>query len=112
MKKLIPLLTVIIIVLGLASCGKGLYTTSSQGQDNVSYVTVITLGNAFQGINVVVDGKVYPYGKVYTVKMKRKAQPVIIEPGKHHIKIVAGNQVLAEEDVLLGLQQTKQFVLR
>ena len=95
-----------------ASCGRGLYTSSSAGKDNVSYITVLTEGPAFNGVTVVVDGTDYPYGRVYTMKMKRKAQPVIITPGKHNIKVVIAGKVLVEEHVFIGLQETKQIILR
>jgi uncharacterized protein (DUF427 family) len=114
MKNIIPALVVIVMAMSFAGCGKGLYTTSSSGQDNVGYITVITDGKTLRDadVNVVVDGKAYSYGVVYTTKMKRKASSVAVEPGKHNIKVTLAGEVLADEDVFLGLQQTKQFVLR
>ncbi len=112
MKKLLQFSALALLVAALASCSKQQYRTYSGGQDHVSYVAVLTDGPKYKGISVVVDGKAYPYGKVYKVKAKQKAPAVTIEPGKHNVKIVLDDRVLAEEDIFIGLQQTKQFILK
>lgn len=113
MKKISAILLAVVIAAGVVSCGKGLYTTSSSGKDNVSYVTVLSESYTIKsGVSVVVDGKAHPYGKVYKVKFKRRTQPLAIEPGKHRIQVMLSGKVVADENVFIGLQETKQFVIR
>jgi archaellum component FlaG (FlaF/FlaG flagellin family) len=98
-----------------ASCGKQTYSTQSQGKDNVSFVKVLTEGAmkyADNSVIVVVDGVEYPYGKVEKVKKKVKARSIAIEPGKHKIKVVVDGETAKDENVFLGLQESKVFILK
>lgn len=112
MKKIIILSFVAIMALAFSSCGPHMYKTQSGGKDNVSYVIVLKETGNYDNVFVVVDDKAHPYGKVYKVKAKRKAHPVIIEPGKHNIKVVVNGTVMIDENVFIGLQETKMIVLR
>lgn len=112
MKKIILLSLLAVIAVAFSSCGPHMYKTQSSGKDNVSYVIVVKEAGDFGNVYVVIDDKAYPYGKVYKVKAKRKAHPVIIEPGKHNVKVVVDGTVMTDEDVFLGLQETKMIVLR
>lgn len=112
MKKIILLSFTAIIVLAFSSCGPHMYKTQSSGKDNVSYIIVLKESGDYDNVSVVVDDKAYPYGKVYKVKAKRKAHPVIIEPGKHNVKVIVDGTVMTDENVFLGLQETKMIVLR
>lgn len=103
----IPLL---VLVVSLSSCGA--YKTYSAGQSNESFIMVLTEKKPYKYVTVVVDGKHYPVDRVYKVKTKRKATPIVIEPGKHDIKVVVDGKVIVEEKVFLGLQETKKIVLR
>ena len=114
MKKIILLSVIAIFTLALSSCGPRMYRTQSSGKDNVAYVTVLTEGSQY-GANtvvVVVDNVTYPYGKVYKVKRKVKSVPIVIEPGKHNIKIVVNGQTVKDENVFLAVQESKVFIIQ
>lgn len=108
MKKL---LLVAFVATVLSSCGPHLYSTRSAGQDNVSYVIVLTGGGDYQNVVVEVDGQMYPVEKVYKIKMARKAHPIIITPGKHSLKVWSADRKLLQENIFLGLQETKKITL-
>ena len=109
MKKLLFL---IVVLLGVTSCGPHMYTTRSSGRDNVSYVIVLKSDTKYENVSVIIDGKVFPIEKLYKEKAARKAHPIITTPGKHHIKVMSADSTLVDEKVFLGLQETKEIVLR
>jgi hypothetical protein len=43
--------------------------------------------------------------------MDRKAHPFVTTPGKHLIKVVSKGKTLVEENVFLGLQETRKIIL-
>lgn len=102
---------VIAVVLILSSCGPHLYKTMSGGQENVSYIIVLQKGNSLGEVSLFIDDKVTPVDKVFKEKNKRKAHPVVTSPGKHKISVVSQKKVIYEENVFLGLQETKKIVL-
>ncbi|MDR0955460.1 MAG: hypothetical protein LBM20_08850 [Rikenellaceae bacterium] len=113
MKKIIlTLLTVIVVALAFSSCGPYMHKSQSSGQDNVSYIIVLKETGEYNNVSVVVDDKTYPYDKIYKVKAKRKAHPVTIEPGRHHLKVIVDGAVMTDENIFIGLQETKTIVLR
>ena len=112
MKKLLMLALVAISGTLLFSCGPNMYNTQSSGKDNTAYVIVLTDGPKFENVSVVVDGHPYIYDKVHKIKNRRKAQKVRIEPGRHNVKVLVGAEVMTDEDIFIGLQETKQVVLR
>ena len=88
-----------------------MYNTYSAGKDNTSFIIVLTNGQAFENVSVIVDEKSFPIEKVYKVKAARKAIPVITTPGKHQVKVVSNGKTLVDEKVVIGLQETKKIVL-
>ena len=98
------------------SCGPHMYKTHSTGSDNVSYIIVLTESSSRNYDNVpvfvVVDDISYPYDIVYKVKAKRKAHPVTVEPGRHNVKVIVNGMEMTNENIFLGLQETKIIVLR
>lgn len=98
----------------LASCGPHMYKTQSGGKDNVSYITVVQGDGDYRKAAVVVnvDGREYPIEKVYKLKNKRKAHPIVVEPGKHNVKIIVDGREYSGENIIIGLQETKMIVLR
>lgn len=111
MKKII-LLPIILLAVIITSCGPNLYSTKSSGKDNISYVIVLKEAGPYDNVTVIVDDKPYHYDKVQKVKAKRKAKPIIIEPGKHHIKVIYNETVMTDENIFIGLQETKTIILR
>lgn len=109
MRKLI---SSVIILLFFSACGPHLYNTMSAGKDNASYIVVLTAGQQYENVSVIVDGESYPIEKVYKLKMTRKAHPVIVSPGKHQVEVVSGGKTLVTENVFIGLQETKKIVLQ
>lgn len=109
MKKIIML---VLTVVGLSACSPHMYNTYSAGKDNASFITVVTNGQEYKDVSVVVDGKSFPIEKVYKVKATRKAHPVITTPGKHEIEVVSKGKTLVKESAFLGLQETKKIVLQ
>ena len=101
----------IVSILALSACGPHMYSTRSAGKDNSSYVVVVTNGQEYGNVSVIVDGTTYPIEKVYKLKAIRKAHPVVITPGKHQIQVVSGNKTLTDEDIFIGLQETKKIIL-
>lgn len=89
-----------------------MYSTTSGGKDNVSYVVVISDGERYEDVSVVVDGTEFPYGKLQKVKSKRKADKLQITPGQHHLQVKVNGNIVADEKVFIGLQETKRFVVR
>ena len=113
MKKIILLAFVSIVVVMLNSCAP-MYKTQSSGKDNVSYVIVLkeSVWVRYNNVAVVVDDTIYPYGYVYRVRAKNKAHPVMVEPGRHNVKVIVNGAILVDEEMFLGLQETKSIVLR
>jgi len=109
MKKFIAF---IVSVLALSACGPHLYTTMSGGKDNAAFVVVVTNGAEYENVMVMVDDQSYPVEKVYPLKRIRKAHPIQITPGKHQLKVTAGGQTIVEENIFIGLQETKKIVLK
>lgn len=101
-----------LLVISLSACGPHLYNTFSAGKDNASYIIVLTAGSAFDEVSLVVDGKSFKVDKVYKVKATRKAHPIIVTPGKHQIKVISKGETLLEENIMIGLQETKKIVLQ
>ena len=114
MKRIGLLLVIAFFGLALSSCGPRMYRTQSHGQDNVSYVTVLTEGTKYgdDAVVVLVDDVPYHYGKVEKVKKKVKSIPVVIEPGKHNIKVVVNGNTVRDENVFLAVQESKVFVIQ
>jgi hypothetical protein len=115
MRKIIFLFLVALgLCAGLSSCANT-YRTQSRGLDNVSFVTVLCEGavHYYAGsVVVTVDGVEYPYDNVRKVKHKIKASRIAIEPGRHRIGVSVDGETVVEEDVFLGLQESKVFVLK
>jgi hypothetical protein len=112
MKKIIFALLISVVGLMLTACGPHMYKTMSAGHDDASYVMVLTEGESYQNVSVVIDGTTHPYGKVYKVKAKRKAGTVIMQPGKHNVKVMIGDSVYSDEEVFMGAGETKIVILR
>lgn len=114
MRKFIYATIIVVVTLVLASCGRQTYRTYSGGKENVSYIVVLreSRGIPTDEVTIVVDGYVHQYGKVYTTKMKRKAVPLIIEPGEHTVEVVVNGEKMFDEKIFLAVQQTKQYTLR
>ena len=108
MKKLLVL---ILVVVGISACSPHMYNTYSAGKDNTSFIIVLTNGQEYENVSVIVDEKSFPIEKVYKVKAARKALPVITTPGKHQVKVVSNGKTLVDEQVVIGLQETKKIVL-
>ena len=108
MKKIIIF---ILALFAFGACGPHQYSTRSAGQDNSSFVVVVTNGQEYENVSVIVDGTSYPIEKVYKLKAIRKAHPVVITPGKHQIQVVSGNNILTDENIFIGLQETKKIIL-
>ncbi|HZK95316.1 MAG TPA: hypothetical protein VFC67_13995 [Prolixibacteraceae bacterium] len=109
MKKLIILALVIV---GLSACGPNMYSTKSAGKDNSSFIVVVTDGQAYDNVSVIVDGQKYPIETVYKLKAIRKAHPVTVSPGKHKVEVISNGKTLVEENIFIGLQETKKIVLQ
>ncbi|MGL5938263.1 MAG: hypothetical protein ACRCZY_02385 [Phocaeicola sp.] len=107
MKHLIPLL---LLVLSLSSCGA--YKTYSGGLADESYIIVLREGKSYDNVVVVVDGKSTTVQKIYKVEAKRKALPIVIEPGKHTVQVNVNGKTISNETVFIGLRETKQIILR
>lgn len=112
MKKIILFSFALVFAAAFSSCGRQMYNTQSAGKDNVSFVIVLLESGSFNNVSVVIDDQTFPYDNVQKIKNKRKAQPIITEPGKHHIKVIADGRIMTDENVFLGLQETKIIVLR
>ncbi|WP_372775598.1 hypothetical protein [Mangrovibacterium sp.] len=106
------LLSSIIILFSITACGPHMYNSMSAGKDNSSFIVVVTNGQQYENVSVVVDGESYPIEKVYKLKMIRKARPVAISPGKHQIEVISDGKTLIQENVFIGLQETKKIVLQ
>lgn len=101
-----------LVVVGLSACSPHMYNTYSAGKDNASFIIVLTNGQKYENVSIIVDGLTFPIEKVYKVKAMRKAIPIATTPGKHQIKVVFKGQNIVEEDIFLGLQETKKIVLK
>ncbi len=105
---------IIIFTLALfafSACGPHMYSTRSGGQDNSSFVVVVTNGQEYKNVSVIIDGTRYSIEKVYKLKAIRKVHPVVITPGKHQIQVVSGDKTLTNENIFIGLQETKKIIL-
>ena len=110
MKKFLFITAIMAGVFGFISCGPHLYSTSSAGKDNISYVVVLS-DVKLQNVSIFIDEQPFKIDKVYAVKYARKAHPVLTTPGKHNLKLVAGGKIIRDESIFLGVQETKQIVI-
>lgn len=106
------ILFLVLTIVGLSSCSPHMYNTYSAGKDNTSFIIVLTNGQQYENVSVIVDGQTFPIEKVYKIKATRKAIPVTTTPGKHQIKVISKGKTLVEENIFLGLQETKKIVLK
>lgn len=100
-----------IVALIVSACGPHTYSTYSAGKDNSSYIIVLSKEQQHKSVMVIVDGKSIPIKKVYKLKDTIKAHPIITEPGKHHIEVVSNGKTVLEENIIIGLQETKKIIL-
>lgn len=105
------ILFIVIAIFAFTSCGPKMYSTRQSGQDNVSYVIVLTAGQEYINVVVEIDGQEFPVEKVYKVKDARKAPQIIMEPGKHNVKVISNGNVITNQDIFIALQETKKIVL-
>lgn len=109
MTKAILLLT---ILLALFGCGKHMYSSMSSGKENISYIIVMQEGNRINEVSIQIDNQQPELIKrVYKTKMQRKVHPILTQPGKHTIKLFIDGKVIYNENVFLGLQETKKIIL-
>lgn len=106
------ILVIASFMIGLVACGPHTYNTYSNGKGNDSFIIVLTAGQSFDNVSVIIDGTSFPVDKVYPVKSTIKAHPIVTTPGKHQVKVVADGKTVSDESVFLGLQETKKIVLR
>lgn len=108
-KTIIPLF---LAILFLSSCGR--YVATSGGKDDVGYVAVIKENPKakFENVELVIDGKSFIIDKVVSNDKFYKAKPISIAPGKHQVKVLVNGAVVVEENVLVGLQETRKIFLR
>jgi hypothetical protein len=110
MKKIILLL---IIVIGVTSCNTSKwYSTASASKDNISYVIVLSDNSDYSNVEIQIDEEKPVKRDVKSLKLKRKAEPVIITPGKHKVRVINNGKVIVEENIFIGIQETKKIVLR
>lgn len=101
------------IVIGVTSCNTSKwYNTTSASKDNISYVIVLSDNSDYSNVEVQIDEEKPIQREVKTLKLKRKAEPVIITPGKHKVRVINNGKVVVEENIFIGLQETKKIVLR
>lgn len=101
------------IVIGVTSCNTSKwYSTTSASKDNISYVIVLSDNSDYSNVEVQIDEEKPIQREVKTLKLKRKAEPVIITPGKHKVRVINNGKLVVEENIFIGLQETKKIVLR
>lgn len=110
MKKTI--ISLFFTILFLSSCGR--YVATSGGKDDVGYVAVIKENPKakFENVELVIDGKSFIINKVESNDKFYKVKPVSIAPGKHQVKVLVNGTVVAEENILVGLQETRKIFIR
>jgi hypothetical protein len=111
MKKYI--LLVLLAAASLAGC-RTTYQTLSAGKENASFVLITTDNNEYRhNITVIIDNSTpVMVEKVFKTKKQLQAKQIATTPGKHTIKVLKGDRVIYEQNVFLGLQETKKIVLQ
>jgi len=109
MKKI---LFILILTLGITSCGPAMYNTRSFGKENESYILVLKQNTNYENVIVNVDGIDYPIDKIYKIQKARKAHPISITTGQHKITITADGMDTIKQNIFIGLQETKQILLK
>lgn len=102
-----------LLALLMVSCSPHQYKTMSSGKDDVSFVIILTEGGSYsQGVNLIVDdNQTHAVNKVYKQKMQRKAPVFKVSPGKHNLKITQNGNTIFDQNVVIGLQETRKIVL-
>lgn len=97
----------------LVSC-KGSYVTTSGGKEDIGYIAVIKENpkDTFKQVDLVIDGVTYHLPKIESKAKLNKVKLVGVKPGKHQVKVLHNGRVLVEEQVLVGLQETRKIILR
>jgi hypothetical protein len=85
----------------------------SSGKENESFVIVLTENGKYDnGVVLTIDDKTpVTIENVRKVKQQRKAEVVKTTPGKHNLKIMRNGSIVYNQDVLMGLQETKKIIL-
>jgi len=96
----------------LSSCGANMYNSLSSGLDNCSYIIILSDNRSIDSLTLSVDGKQSIISKIHKVKNKRKSTPIVITPGKHNIKVLNSDSIILEENIFIGLQETKKIIIR
>jgi hypothetical protein len=111
MKKIL-LLSALALIL-FAGC-RNTYQTYSAGKENASFILITTDNRDYKhNISVIVDNnQPILVDKVFTTKKKLQAKPIETTPGKHALKIMQGATVLYNQDIFVGLQETKTVILK
>lgn len=113
-KKLLSLISLIVIALGLTCCKTGTFA-SEGGKDDIAYISVISSSEyANKAVTVSIDDTTTFDAKVRLAKQsteKRHGDLYGIKPGKRHIKITYQGMVLYEKDIFVSSQQTKTIQL-
>lgn len=111
MNKIIIIL-ISLIAITISSCGVT-YNTQSGGLSDVGYIIVLSDQKAMQE-NVVLhlDGKSYPINKVYKTAKYQKAKPIITSPGQHKVEVSVNGEPVFNQNILIGLQETRKIILQ
>lgn len=111
MNKIINLFIALISIL-VSSCGVT-YNSQSGGMSDVGYIIVLSDQKAMQE-NVILhlDDKTYPISKVYKTNKYQKAKPIITSPGQHKVEVTVNGQPVFNQNVLIGLQETRKIILQ
>ena len=102
---------VLILAVGLTACGPHMYSTRSNGQDDTSYLIVVRNEKSYTSVVVTIDDASYTIDKIYKTKNTRKAKPILITPGKHHVVVEADGVKVKDENIFIGLQETHKIIL-
>ena len=102
----------ILFVIVLSSCGPHMYSTRSTGLNDEAFIIVLSDNKDYSNVEIEINGIRQEVSKVYRIKDARKAYPIPIATGKQKVIIYNKNKKILEQELFLGLQETRKILLR
>ena len=87
--------------------------TSASGKADVSYILVLRdYGSHVKKADIQIDEQEpIKLKKIKKEAKSYKAKPYPITPGKHNLKIMIKSEIWLDEQIYLGVQETKKIVI-
>ena len=101
-----------LFLLTVGSC-RAYVGTFSSGKANISNILLLRDygSHAKKAIIQIDEQEPIKLKKIKKEAKSYKAKPYPITPGKHHLKVIVKGKTLVDEQIFLGVQETKKIMI-